>query len=366
MVDAFKFNPQLHGLRALAALGVIIFHWAQFFPIHPQLHAHTEIFGLLWHGSLFIGFGWMGVPLFFVLSGYLLTAQLLHRPFTKEELSRFWRRRILRIYPAVWLQILLLIIISPFVLGLPSFAWSANTVSNFFLYVNLPPNFATPVNGVWWTLPVELSFYLLLPGLVWLERRGVSWGVITSIAFVVALIWRVGVVALDDGHDLGRHQFVLDALPGSLAYFCAGFAAAHIHFSLTPALRYVCLFIVCLMLYLALLLLAFNLDTYWQGGWMLVCWPVAVAPLVAACVWLLLEPLSGFKFLGSSVLVWIGQLSFGLYLWHYPVLSAINAYWPSSWVGGWYSLAGLIACLLVSLLLAQISFRYVERRIMGW
>src|SRR5690606_11389394 len=104
------FNPRLHGLRALAALGVLIFHWAQFFPVHPQLHAHTQVFGVLWHGSLFVGFGWLGVPLFFVLSGYLLTHQWQSKPLVFANLKRFWWRRFLRIYPAVWLQLVLLLL----------------------------------------------------------------------------------------------------------------------------------------------------------------------------------------------------------------------------------------------------------------
>lgn len=360
-----EFNPRLHGLRAIAALGVVVFHWAQFFPIHQQLHANTEIFGLLWHASLFIGFGWMGVPLFFVLSGYLLTARLKDRPLNLNNLKRFWKRRFMRIYPAVWLQILLLAMLFPLVPGLPQFAWSGNTLSNVLLYINLPPNFANPINGVWWTLPVELGFYLLLPCLVWLQRK-ISWIVILGIAVCIAIAWRWGAINTLESDNFARHQFILDALPGSLAYFCAGFALAYLPCLNGVSSRYVLLVTTCIILYLALLLLAFNLDTYWKGGWLLVVWPVVVAPLVAMIVWLLLDPLGGFQFLAWRPLVWIGDVSFGLYLWHYPVLSVIGEFWPDDWVGGMFSVLGLLICLGVSLLLAHLSYRLVEQRAMGW
>src|SRR5690606_30921323 len=135
-----------------------------------------------WHASLFIGFGWMGVPLFFVLSGYLLTSQLRDRPTSFDNLKHFWRRRFLRSYPAVWFQILLLVLLAPLIAGFPQFAWSSNALSNILLYINLPPNFATPINGVWWTLPVELSFYLILPFFVWVQRK-TSWVTIVAVAF---------------------------------------------------------------------------------------------------------------------------------------------------------------------------------------
>ena len=94
------FNPYLHALRGIAAASVLLFHWYQFFPAAADLIRPSTLAGTLLDPTIYLGFGWMGVPLFFVLSGYLLGAQVIGADINTAFLKRFWLRRFLRIYPA--------------------------------------------------------------------------------------------------------------------------------------------------------------------------------------------------------------------------------------------------------------------------
>ena len=121
-----------------------------------------------------VKFGWLGVPLFFVLSGYLLSTQLGSGTLNRERVVRFWRRRFLRIYPGVWLQLAILALAAAagiaIVPELSALQWGANAL----LLVSFPDAIAPPANKVYWTLPIELTFYLVLPALVLVQRR-VHW-----------------------------------------------------------------------------------------------------------------------------------------------------------------------------------------------
>ena len=96
-----RIIPALHGLRGLAALAVLLFHWYQFFPAAASVIRPERFAGTVLDPTAYLGFGWMGVPLFFVLSGYLLGGQVARVELTGTFLKRFWVRRFLRIYPAV-------------------------------------------------------------------------------------------------------------------------------------------------------------------------------------------------------------------------------------------------------------------------
>ena len=71
------FNPFLHSLRGIAACSVLLFHWEQHFPAAGHWLQQFFPAQTLLDPTIYIGFGWMGVPLFFILSGWLLGAQVI-------------------------------------------------------------------------------------------------------------------------------------------------------------------------------------------------------------------------------------------------------------------------------------------------
>ncbi len=363
-----NFNPVLHGFRASAALAVLLFHWGSGIGFFPQARAHMVITGLNtdWDLGMLVDFGWLGVPVFFVLSGYLLASQLLKQELNQTRILRFWLRRGLRIYPAYWLQLLLLLMLSQVFSFMPQLTASADIVRHVLLWVNLPPWMTTPMNAVWWTLPVELSFYLLLPFLVLLSDR-IGWLSVFIGAIVLTIGWRYSVMWLYAGENYSAHQAVLDAVPGGLSTFCSGVALAYLLASKrlpTQPLRYLLLTVAVVLSYLMMVWLRSNLDSYWSGHWMLGVWNPIMALIICVLMFSLIRPLKGFQWLSSKPMIWLGNISFGIYLWHYPLLMLLNRTILSEWKSPLLSVLALVVTLVGTLMLASISYYYVEKPIM--
>ena len=145
--------PELDSLRGLAILGVLLYHglyWARDLSLYSPWQ--SRIFRLMAPGQF-------GVNLFFVLSGFLITGILLDSRTREDYFRRFYFRRALRILPAYYLTLLLLVLFKLTSLGflLVSLAYSSNMAPLFGLAISYP---------VLWSLAVEEHFYLVWPAIV--------------------------------------------------------------------------------------------------------------------------------------------------------------------------------------------------------
>lgn len=343
----------------------MLFHWEQFFPgagawIQAFFPADT-----LLDPTVYMGFGWMGVPLFFILSGWLLGAQVTQTAITPHYLRQFWTRRFLRIYPAVWAELIILLLIAGSIPGLIHQESYDTLHLQFLLWLNLPPFMASPINGVWWTLPVELGFYLLLPLLGWLVSF-ISWRWMLLTSLAITLGWRYWVFASAQVDNYVAILPVLDSLLGTLFTFMLGFSLNFLPASQSSQQRMRGLCFGALLL-LALMQWQLWLDAvYWSGHWILVVWPPLVALSIAILVYHLKEPLPRLQALNSAVLVWLGHISFGIYLWHFQVMRVLVLLFPNAWEGPTNSLFALLIVVPVTLSLATLSFYLIERPLMGW
>jgi peptidoglycan/LPS O-acetylase OafA/YrhL len=162
------YFPELDGLRAIAALMVMVFHFAQ-----------------TWGGPRFLIVGQTGVDLFFALSGFLITTILLQSPHGDwHEVRSFYLRRTLRIFPLYY-----------FALGLYCVVFSAVSGWYWVYLQNILQAFHAPLVGPdhFWSLGVEEQFYLVWPFLVlfWPRRglAGAMWAaVVLSIGLRIALV----------------------------------------------------------------------------------------------------------------------------------------------------------------------------------
>ena len=318
----------LDGLRALAALSVLVFHvWLYTWP-DPTLPTREGF----WNRLLFEGSS--GLVLFFVLSGFLL-----YRPFLRGrvELRSYFARRAVRILPAYWVALA----------GAVLLLWGGGdtpgirlpSASSLGLFAVFGQNFSgatiMQLNPVTWTLCVEVAFYLLLP---LVARRN------TIVALVaVGLGWNLLVHELDAGPVMAK------ALPAFLPYFAVGMAVArwpvsHRRHRWAAA---------------GVLLVVAN------GVWHSVAAPRAVNPVLAVLADF--PAAAGFALVVSVVagggLAWLGRLSpvgvrsYGLYLWHVPLILFLRRLdlLPLSFV------PALALVLPLSLGAAALSWRFVER-----
>jgi peptidoglycan/LPS O-acetylase OafA/YrhL len=151
--------PELDGLRGLAILLVLGMHW--FGVTHPELMRHAAFFWL--------AYGFSGVDLFFVLSGFLVGGILLDARDSPAYFRAFYFRRICRIFPLYYLFFSLVILRAVFTTGIPS--GDARQLPFYALFLQNFTLAFTPLTGlphmqVTWSLAIEEQFYLTLPLLI--------------------------------------------------------------------------------------------------------------------------------------------------------------------------------------------------------
>ncbi len=360
-----SFNPVLHGLRGLAACAVVLFHWQHYFPMLARKLEFVNFAGITLNLSIPIHFGWLGVPLFFVLSGYLLGSQLANRDLSAKFVIGFWKRRFLRIYPAAWVQLITLIAINEVLPGIISPFSSAELLRNILLYVNLPPWMTTPINEIWWTLPVELGFYILLPFMILLAKK-FGWFTVLILSLGLTISWRAGVIFFFETQNYSQYLIILDSIPGSLATFACGMSIAFLNWNLTGMQRRLFLLILMASFFGMQYWLVKNVGAYWSGHWILAVWNPMMAVIISLSVFCMLQPIREIRFLTSRPLIWLGEISFGIYLWHYPIQRMLLLIWPGAWETQSMSALALVLSFSLTLPLAALSFYSIESKVMGW
>ncbi len=220
------------------------------------------------------------------------------------------------------------------------------------------------MNGVWWTLPIELSFYLFLPFIIWMQRK-IGILAVFLMSAVLMFGWRGFLIQENPGINLSSLLYLFDALPGTLATFVAGISLAFIPDSST-LVRKVVLICAITALYFWTHFFAAHGSTYWTGGSLLIYANLIVTVIIAAIVYACLDSYALIGFLSSKLFVWLGQISYGIYLWHFPVILLLKSYWPVDWVGGYFGFLAFLICLLISCACASLSFYLVEQPMMNW
>jgi peptidoglycan/LPS O-acetylase OafA/YrhL len=371
------YLPGLDGLRALAVVAVLLYH--------------AE---LTWLPG-----GFLGVEIFFVISGYLITALLLTewRQLGRVDLKGFWMRRARRLLPALYLLLALtlayaVVFLPGEVAGLRDDAIAAlGYVTNWYLVLGHESYFEAigrpSLLKHLWSLAVEEQFYLLWPPVValglslgayrWRQRRvllvALS-GAVTS-ALLMTILYRpeADPSRVYFGTDTRATGLLMGAalafvwtpwpVPGGRGGSAAAPRLRFNHQTLWSRLRRRWGWTAPLLLDVAGLaalggLIAFclRLGEYqpflYRGG--LASVGVATIVVIMACV----HPHTrlGEYLLGWGPLCWLGVRSYGIFLWHWPVFMVTRPQLDVSLEG----LELLALRLAVTLVLADLSYRYVE------
>jgi len=327
----------LDSIRGLAALFVLLSHSFGVFA-WPDSYFDTAS----WPFVSILFNGKEAVAMFFVLSGFLITTLLLQE-FARTgsfNLRQFYMRRVLRLAPALLAMLIVLCCLS-FVLFDPKLAHRNLRVAliAFFYASNWVKALSEDGLGAvahTWSLSAEEQFYIVWPLLLLLLlRASKSIRSIIAVAATIALCsWADGLcLALNDAPS-HRLFFGLDCHAYTLMAGCIlGVVFTSCQFS-DNAKRFVHKLLVILAPLSLIYLVAFSIFGNVQSRWLYYIGLVVIAQLATVLILdLLARPNSLLcRFLEMQWLVWIGSVSYGLYLWHWPIFYVMTyIYHCSGW-----------------------------------
>lgn len=317
--------------------------------------------------------GFLGVTVFFVLSGYLITGILISE--VEEEgtidLKNFWLRRIRRLVPAVMSMAVVIIFVSAvvnriiFTKGCKDFLASVLGFNNWWQIFNKVSYFeAAGVPSPFthcWSLAIETQFYLIYPlillGIYKLvksrgegrAKRGLLFAGVTLLLALISVILMI--VLFDPQQDASRVYYGTDTRAFSLLF--GALLAILWEYRMVPRRLSASVNMVLGSVSFAVLLvmtIAINgSSNFWYRGGQFFGTILTVLMVYAVSgrkTWL-------SRFLSNPVLKWIGDRSYSIYLWHYPIILLISKGIKASW---WITLIEIV----LSVVLAELSYRFIE------
>lgn len=318
-------------LRAVAALLVLVYH-----VIALGNWQNTPPDSGIWR---VLHRGWIGVDLFFVISGFVIAWSALHAHSKQGTGFRqeFARRRFWRIVPLYALtSLVFLFLVQPGMLLVPINVLLIHILSHVFFVHNLHPGTFGSINGVTWSVALEVQFYLLVLVITpWIAKTRPLLGL--TIAVMVALCYRYITTLISVPGAAGvtvHHQLVAATqLPGVIDQFACGMFLAVV-LKRREGLLYPWLtvgwrnFAAWSLLSGVMLAASLNLlvsYSCWDRSAMIVLWrpllTLGMTALVAAAIcfpWASLRLLSPLRYLG--------EISYGIYLWHLLVLHVLKTH----------------------------------------
>jgi len=330
-----QYKPELDGLRAVAVISVLLFHGGF---------------------ELFEG-GFVGVDVFFVLSGYLITSILLKEISAGSfTFANFYERRIRRLIPPLVPVLLFTGAAATLLLNTIQYSEYINSVlssvgmfSNWFFLSSVGyfdgPGETTPLLHTW-SLSIEEQFYLFFPLLVVLvvRHRPHRFSVFCFLLLVASFLGSVYLISS------GQIDEAFYASPARFWELLIGAFLSTIRWGRAPTRLEANILELIGMGLIAIAVFGYSPTTIFPG-------PAALLPTIGTAMIIaaagngsVIAPV-----LKSKALVWVGLISYALYLWHWPILVFVRIILPD---------AGLLAisgALILSVFMAELSKRFIEQ-----
>lgn len=359
------YRPDIDGLRALAVSFVVYYH------AFPDLLKR----------------GFIGVDIFFVISGYLIGSIILrHLSVHKFSFVEFYVRRIVRIFPALLLVLLSVLVAGKFLLFTSEYrmlgkhiAGGAGFVANLVYYFE---------SGYWdlnsslklllhlWSLGVEEQFYIVIPlilAFAW-KRQYKLLPLITAL-FILSFACNLYFYYQKERELMFYMPFTRfwEIFAGVLLAYHSVFSIKWLDFVGQKVNGLLCFLVrkkdaeedrICLKNILAilgfsLLILSLFICHYHVFPGHRAIWPVLGAVLIISAgqtAWL------NKKILSHKILVGIGLISYPLYLWHWPLLTYCKIL-QGNFMAPEYWMLVRVACIIVAIILSVLTYSYIERPI---
>ncbi len=349
-----KRIPELDGLRGIAILLVISFHY-----INNQLFHSENIIGKALGKAT--SFGWVGVDLFFILSGFLIGTVLIRSKNSKNYFSTFYIRRIVRIIPNYFLLIIIFLILTAIPYFSSNYFLTGNNILpawSYFammhnIYMALQNNMGNVAMSVTWSIGIEEQFYIIFPFIVYFLKD--KWlPFLMTACIVLAIIFRM------QFHNWIPPYVLLHCRMDAIS-FGVLVAWFNYHYDLKEAvdkfykpliLIMVLDILICAFLYYKYADLG-NIRNTLFGIFFSISLVIALTrsnSLYAA-------------FLRNNILRWVGSISYSLYLFHYMILGILHHLFGNTNGIGIANLKDVIITVLAlisSLLFSYFLFRRLE------
>lgn len=333
------YRPDIDGLRAVAILSVVVFHA---FP------------------SVLSG-GFVGVDIFFVISGFLISS-ILFKNLAQGSFSfaDFYSRRVRRIFPA-----LILVLAASFAIGwfilLPDeymqlgkhMAAGAGFVQNFVLwkesgYFDIDSQLKPLLHL--WSLSIEEQFYLLYPLLLWAAWR-LRFNVLAIVGLLCLVSFGLNVAWVGQNAVAAFYAPVTrfwELMAGAVLAYLTVLKPESVVLQRAAAVKDILSFSGLLLILSAVI--GLDKSSQFPGWW-------ALGPVLGACLLILAGPAAWVnrKILANKLAVFVGLISYPLYLWHWPLLSFAQIL-----TGKAASVGVRIVIVAVSLMLAWLTYRFIE------
>ncbi len=338
-----KYYNNLDGVRGIAALMVVVYH-IFYYPNLSYL-ANLETY------QKFTEFGRHGVPIFFVLSGFVITRILLNTRQNDDYFRSFYKRRVLRILPLYYLFLVIFYLLYPlisesrqgvnFTLQIPFYAYIQNMTDVFNIRAAGP--------GHYWTLSIEEHFYILWPLAVFLVSPK-NLGKLIGILVILVLILRYFMLNASLPIDKFTFTRIDQILFGT---YLALLERRDFFKERKNAIKIILpgVFVLPLVAGIYIISGKYSILSEIAGQSLL---GIFFFSIIGVLIFLREDNLVN-RFLASKILQFFGKVSYGIYVWHILIIMILNRYLITGIL-----FIDIILPLMLTILVAHLSYKYYE------